>query len=153
LKPQTLFLYVNCEQKERVSVERSEISELLKLTNVNRLKKYLRKYRLSESDEYQMVVILGMEMDDEDEAEKILCSYIRRFGLQTKAEQALSDLGFERALKELQAHKKGQDGLFDLCEENVPVMQKLQDGFNLMKDDDVADRGIFYVFWGEPIQA
>lgn len=153
LKPQKLFLYVNCEQKEKAGVERSEISELLKLTNVNRLKKYLRKYRLSESDEYQMVVTLGMEMDDENEAEQILCGYIRRFGLQTKAKQALSDLGFERALKELQMHKKEQDDLLDLCEENVPLTQKLQDGFNLMKDDDVADRGIFYIFYGEPVQA
>jgi len=152
-KSQMFFLYLRGSQQEKNDAQHAELSGLLKLTDVAQLKSYLRKHHLSESDEYQLVVTLGMEMDDEKQAEQILCGYIRRFGLRDKAKQVLIDLNFECALRELQTHKKEQDDILDLCEENVPVTQKLQDGFNLMKDDDVADRGIHFIFWGEPVQA
>ena len=123
--------------------------EMLKPCYLKQLKQYLKTHRLSESEAYQMIVFVGMEVDDEREAEKIICGYIYRYGLTSqKARQALKDLGFEEALKVLRAKAKSDDVL-----EEPTMWEKLCDGFLMLKDDDIADVGIFITYWGEPVQA
>lgn len=149
-----VFLYrpqLSAEKKENSDEEK--FFELLKLTDVSELKKYLKLHRLSPAQEYQLVVTLGMEMEDEALAERIICNYVRRFGLSLKAKQVLVDLHLDKALRALKSYEKQKADLSDLCEEDVSPAQKLQDGFNLLYNGDVADRGFYSVFWGEPLYA
>ena len=149
-----LFFCTIRDKKEKTDVvENGDFSELLKLQNVSKLKNYLKSHHLSESDEYQVMVTLGMDMEDEKEAEQIMCLYIRRHGLSLKAKQVLEALNFERALQVCKSYQAEQKDLLDLCEENVSVHQKLQDGFRMLGSDDVADRGIVQMFWGEVVTA
>lgn len=149
-----LFFCTIRDKKEKTDVmENEDFSELLKLQNVSKLKSYLKTHHLSESDEYQVMVTLGMDMEDEKEAEQIMCLYIRRHGLSLKAKQVLEALNFERALQVCKSYQAEQKDLLDLCEEKVSVHQKLQDGFSMLANDDVADRGIVHVFWGEAVSA
>lgn len=135
-----LFFYLKNTQKEKNSaLMYSEFSDLLKLQNLSLLKSYLKTHRLSESDEYQMVVTLAMDLDEE-KAEKIICGYIRRYGLRSlKAKQVLKDLGFENALKILYAQdlETKSDEPLDLCEEPFSIHQRLEDGFEMMRDDEI----------------
>lgn len=150
---EVVFIYLP-KAKENEVIKREEVKELtfyqlLKPCYLKQLKQYLKTHRLSESEAYQMIVFLGMELDDDEASEKIICDYIRRFGLLScKARQALKDLGFETALKVLSARAKSDDVL------SVPTDgEKLCDGFLMLKDDDIADMGIFITYWGEPVQA
>ena len=100
-----LFFYLKNTGKNSV-MEHSEFSDLLKLQNLSLFKSYLKTHRLNESDEYQMVVTLAMELEDEYEAEKIICGYIRRYGLcSLKSKQVLKDLGFKKALRIVSAQE------------------------------------------------
>jgi len=134
-----LFLYLkNTRSEKNSTMNVSEFSELLKLQNVSQLKNYLKAHRLSESDEYQMVVTLAMELDDE-KAEKIICGYIYRYGLCSQhSRQVLKDLDFKKALNILYAQDKKtkSDKVLDLCDEHISVHQKLRDGFEMMRDDE-----------------
>jgi hypothetical protein len=150
---EVVFIYLP-KAKENEVIKREEVKELtfyqlLKPCYLKHLKQYLKTHRLSESEAYQMIVFLGMEVDDERKAEKMICDYICRYGLQSqKARQALKDLGFETALKVLGAKAQSDEA----CEEPT-VWEKLCDGFLMLKDDDIADVGIFITYWGEPVQA
>ena len=107
-------------------------------TNVSALKKFLKERRLSESDEYQMVANLTMAFDDEEEAEKIICYYVRRYGLVSeKAKQVLADFDFKRALKVLKKLERPveKEQTLDLCSEKISIAQKLRDGFLMRRDD------------------
>lgn len=122
-----LFLYFKHTYAEKNST-----------VNRSKLKSLLNERRLSESDEYQMVVTLAMDLDDE-EAEKIICGYIRRYGLSSlHARQALKDLGFQKALKILYAQdlETKSDEPLDLCGEPYSIHQRLEDGFEMMRDDE-----------------
>lgn len=150
---EVVFIYLP-KAKENEVIKREEVKELtfyqlLKPCYLKQLKQYLKTRRLSESEEYQMIVFLGMELDDDEASEKIICDYIRCFGLLSfKARQVLKDLGFETALRVLSAKAKSEDVL------TVPTDgEKLCDGFLMLKDDDIADMGIFITYWGEPVQA
>jgi hypothetical protein len=123
-----LFLYLKNTHTEKNST-----------VNLSKLKGLLSEHRLSESDEYQMVVTLAMDLDDE-KAEKIICGYIRRYGLSSwHARQALKDLGFQKALKILYAQdlETKSDEPLDLCEEPFSIHQRLEDGFEMMRDDEI----------------
>ena len=150
---EVVFIYLP-KAKENEVIKRENVKELtfyqmLKPCYLKQLKQYLKTHRLSESEEYQAVVFLGMEVDDERKAEKMICDYICCYGLQSqKARQALKDLGFETALKVLSARAKSEDVVTEPTDG-----EKLCDGFLMLKDDDIADMGIFITYWGEPVQA
>ena len=75
---------------------------LFKLGHAGLLKLYFKKYSLSMLEEYQMVVTLAMDMDDELEAEKLISYYIRRHGLyHLGAQNALLDLGLYGSMRTL----------------------------------------------------
>lgn len=141
------------KENERISSENvKELTfyEMLNPICVKQLQKYLKTHRLSESEEYQLIVSLGMEMDDEQAAERIISGYIRRYGLRSvKARQVLKDLGFDEALSVLRVVTKSDD----IADDEPTIAEKLRDGFLMMKDDDVADRGFFITYWGEVAQA
>lgn len=126
-QPQFLMYY--CLKLEDDS---ALFSDLLKKEDVGQIKKYAYHHHLSASEEYQMIVTLTFAMENEAETEKIICGYIRRYGLSLKAKQALKDFGFEKALKVLE--KLEPDDVTDLCNEKISVMQKLTDGFRLMRN-------------------
>ena len=124
-----LFLYLKNTETEKNSC-----------VNLSKLKSLLKEHRLSESDEYQMVVTLAMDLEDEKEAEKIICGYIRRYGLSSwHARQALKDLGFKKALEILYAQDEANksDEPLDLCEEPFSIEERLEDGFEMMRDDEI----------------
>lgn len=112
-------------------------SSVLSCGDEKQIKKYFSSHRLSASEEYQMVVSLLM-YDDEQMAEKIIGRYIRCFGLRSvRARQVLADMGFKKALNLLSIRQRADE--YPLQEPSQ--LQKLCDGFMLMADDDVADRG------------
>lgn len=136
--PKRDVLYFYLLKKER-SIQPSELGfyELLKEEHASLLRRYLKQNRLSASDEYQLIVTLAMEWEDELLCEQIICSYIRRYGLCLKAKKALEDLGFEQALKTLKSQHLETEKIFDLCNGKISIHQKLKDGFEMMQDDEI----------------
>ena len=135
--PKRDVLYFYVIERRKNAVENLSFSELLQKAGIPSLRKYLKNHRLSESDEYQMVVALGMELEDEYLAEQIICSYIRRYGLCSKAKKALEDLGFKQALKTLKSQHVETEEIFDLCSGKISIHQRLKDGFEMMQDDEI----------------
>ena len=63
--PKKDVLYFYLIGRKGNAVENLSFSELLQKADIPLLKKYLKNHHLSASDEYQMVVTLGMEFEDE----------------------------------------------------------------------------------------
>jgi len=135
--PKKDVLYFYLIGRKGNAVENLSFSELLQKADIPLLKKYLKNHHLSASDEYQMVVTLGMEFEDEHLAEQIICSYIRRYGLSLKAREALNDLGLEQALKTLRSQHVETEEISDLCSGKISLHQRLTDGFEMLRDDEI----------------
>lgn len=127
----------NFMQETAEDVSEISFSEMLKQENVAQIKRYVQTHRLNPSEEYQMIVTLAMAVDDDSIAEKIICGYIRRFGLSScHGKEVLESLGYEKALETLKKAAKEDD---ETAFEQASVEEKLQDGFHLMHHEDAAD--------------
>ena len=128
----------NFMQEETVDGEMS-FSEMLKREDVVQIKRYIQSHRLDACEEYQMIVTLAMALDDDSIAEKIICGYIRRYGLTSfNAKQVLKSLGYEKTLETLKKAARRDDEDEETMMQ-VSVEKKLQDGFQLMHRDDAAE--------------
>lgn len=129
-KPHNLAQYLLEEQKAKEQAQHRQFSKLLQSKNVAKICQYWKKNRLLASDEYQMLVFLATELEDDDEAERLICSYVYRYGLNSlKSKQLLQDLRFDKALKALP-----KDDEWSLSNE-ISVHTKLYDGFMMLQDD------------------
>jgi len=129
-KPRNFLQYLFDKQKEKEHEQHLRFFQLLKSKNVAEIQEYLKRQRLTLSDEYQMIVFLVMELDEEDVAERIICAYVRRYGLQTqRAKQLLWDLRLESALKVLP--RETDVILYD----KTSTDDRLSDGFMMLSDN------------------
>jgi hypothetical protein len=126
-KPRDLVEHLCNLQKEKDAVQHLKFFELLRKRDVMQIENHLKEQRLTASDEYQMIVYLATELEDESVAEKMICAYVRRQGLQSvRAKQVLKDLKFVKALREL----PNEDDL-DLSVE-ISLQTKLSEGFMML---------------------
>lgn len=127
-KPRDLMQHLTNKQKEKEQALHLEFFEVLKSKDVAKICAYWKKNRLLASDEYQMLVFLATELDDDDEAENIICNYVHRYGLNSlKSRQLLRDLRFDKALKALP-----KDEEWSLIDE-VSVSARINDGFRMLQ--------------------
>lgn len=144
---------INC-LREKISSEQKQHSaffrSLLNTAKINQLRNYLNHHYLSTSDEYQLIVFLGMDITDEKLAERILCNYIHLHGLSSdKSVQLLKDLGF---LSALQIWRNMQE--IDDDTDNDPTgLEKLYDGLKGFGDEDVLNGNFWNIYQSELYEA
>ena len=132
--------------KKKADVEEMSFLEMLKREDVAQIKRYIQSHRLSASEEYQMIVTLAMALDDDSMAEKIICGYIRRYGLTSfNAKQVLKSLGYEKTLETLKKAARKDEEEETMMQ--VSAEKKLQDGFQLMHRDDAAEVPLAVCFY------
>ena len=144
---QILFVCPMCHfMQKKADNDEMSFSEMLKREDVAQIKRYIQSHRLNASEEYQMIVTLAMALDDDSIAEKIICGYVRRYGLTSfNAKQVLKSLGYEKTLKTLE--KTACEDEKETATTQVSLEEKLQDGFQLMHRDDAAEVPLAVCFY------
>ena len=91
---------------------------------------YCQKHRLIAADEYQVLVFFATEIEDDQEAERLISDYVYRYGVNSlKAKLLLRDLKFDKVVNATPEDDE------DSLEEEYSLNSKLSDGFMMLRDD------------------
>ena len=128
-KPRNLVHHLLEKQQEKERAQHLEFLEILKSKDVVRVCRYYQKHRLIAADEYQMLVFFATEIEDDQEAERLISDYVYRYGVNSlQVKVLLRDLKFDRVVKETPDDE-------DSLEEEYSLDSKLSDGFMMLRDD------------------
>lgn len=126
-KPRNLVHHLLEKQQEKERAQHLEFLEILKSKDVVRVCMYCQKHRLIAADEYQVLVFFATEIEDDQEAERLISDYVYRYGVNSfRAKMLLKNLRFDKGIDAVTEDE--EDGLG----EEPSLYTKLSDGFMML---------------------